>query len=235
MNALSSLRRINADQDRGRRQCILMFSGGRDSTLAAVRLVKDGFDPILITITSGHLFGLQAVHRRHVELKAILPSTTRWMVVRQPTELRTDTSFYERTCLPCHHAYVVVAAAAAMAFGAEHLSFGYAGYQNDWPEQTPFAVERLAAVLADRGVALVLPVYDLPSRDAAEAELARWGLSSVSLEQKCIRQISNVTLPEHALRAQIQLWEDAIRESTASLHLIDSAIEATGTLGEVST
>jgi hypothetical protein len=127
----------------------------------------------------------------------------------------------------------VVAATAATAFGSEHLSFGYVSYQNDWPEQTPLAVERLGAVLAERGIELVLPVHDLPSREAAEAELARRGLSSASLEQKCSRQVANVNLAEHVLKAQIDLWEKAIRASTSNLHLIHSAIEAQGTLEDL--
>jgi len=52
---------------------------------------------------------------------------TPWLRARQPTELQTDTSFYEQTCLPCHHAYVVVSGVLARRLGAHRLAFGYAG------------------------------------------------------------------------------------------------------------
>lgn len=217
----------------GTNRCILMFSGGRDSTLAALRLADRGFDPVLVTITSGHLFGLNAVRRRLAELRGVMPGGTQWMTVRQPHELRTDTSFYERTCLPCQHAYVVVAVATALSLAATHLAFGYAGYQSAWPEQTPLAVERLTTVAADLGLELLLPVYDLRSREDAVAELAARGMSTEALEQKCIRQVHNVALPDAQLKAQVALWEGAIRTSAAHLHLIETAAVSSGTLDEV--
>ncbi|HVB80636.1 MAG TPA: hypothetical protein VNE82_11915, partial [Candidatus Binataceae bacterium] len=37
------------------RACVLMFSGGRDSTLAALRLSKESTSLTLVTVTSDHL------------------------------------------------------------------------------------------------------------------------------------------------------------------------------------
>ncbi len=133
----------------------------------------------------------------------------------------TDTSFYEQTCLPCHHAYVVVGAAVAAKAGADTLAFGYASYQNGWPEQTPFATERLTMVLARHGLQLILPVYYLASREHALEELARYGLSSEALEQKCIQQVTNATLGHDKLSQQIGLWERAIDASLSGLPAIE--------------
>jgi hypothetical protein len=118
-----------------------MFSGGRDSTLAALRLHRSATPLSLVTVTSSHLIGLNLVRRRLSELSKVLPETTPWLNVRQPVDLKTDTSFYEQTCLPCHHAYVVVSGAIAALTGIRSLAFGYAGYQNNWPEQTPVPSE----------------------------------------------------------------------------------------------
>ena len=63
---------------------------------------------MLVTVTSTHLVGMEQVRQRLKELARLLPKDTPWIHVRQPEELKTDTSFYDRTCLPCHHAYVVV-------------------------------------------------------------------------------------------------------------------------------
>jgi hypothetical protein len=198
---------------------ILMFSGGRDSTLAALHLCESGYNPVLVTIASSHLVRLENVRRRVQELARNLSSRTPWILVRQPDELRTDTSFYEQTCLPCHHAYVVAGAAVAAKAGLASLAFGYAQYQNTWPEQTPQAVGRLRRVLARHGIELIVPVYNLASRDEAIAQLAAKGLSTEALEQKCIRQITNVELEPRTLRQQIDLWEKAIE---ASLCVVDS-------------
>ena len=213
--------------------CVLMFSGGRDSSIAAARLARSGTVPTLVTITSDHLFGIERVRSRLAELAGLLPGRTRWLRVKQPADLATDTSFYERTCLPCHHAYVVAAAAVARSVGAGRLAFGYARYQANWPEQTPLATSRLTAVLAEYDITLELPVADLSSREAAENELTAMGLSPSALEQKCSRQVTNVTLEGDRLRTQISLWEDAIRRSMSELDKIPAAIMEDATLAEI--
>jgi hypothetical protein len=209
---------------------VVMFSGGRDSTLAAMRLHLLGVPVTLVTVTSTHLVAIESVRRRLTELLQHLPGDTRWLLVQHPEELRTDTSFYEQTCLPCHHAYVVASAALAGWLGARRLAFGYAGYQMDWPEQTPLAVARLADVLTRYDIKLELPVYDITSRAAAMAELEGFGLSPDSLEQKCLRQVTNVALPEARLRQQIELWEAAIDRSMQALDMIQVEVIVESTL-----
>ena len=159
-----------------------MFSGGRDSTLAALRLHNEGYNITLVTVKSNHLRGILSVHQRLRELRTILPGDTPWLAIQQPSQLRTDTSFYEMTCLPCHHAYVVIAAALSMRLKTPALAFGYAGYQNTWPEQTPLATSRLQALLDRHNISLVLPVYNYYSRQQIIDELTAFGVTADSLE-----------------------------------------------------
>jgi hypothetical protein len=186
-----------------------------------------------VTISSSHLVGPQNVRRRVQELAQHLSPTTPWILVRQPDELKTDTSFYEQTCLPCHHAYVVAGAAVAAKAGLSSLAFGYAEYQNTWPEQTPLAVGRLTGVLARHGIKLILPVHNLASREEAIAQLAAKGLSPEALEQKCIRQITNVELELRTLQQQIDLWEKAIEVSLGMLDSINIEVMEATDLGSV--
>ena len=207
------------------KHCVLMFSGGRDSTLAALRLHSEGYNITLITVISNHLHGILSVHKRLRELRTILPDNTPWLAIQQPSQLRTDTTFYEMTCLPCHHAYVVIAAALSLRLKTSTLAFGYSGYQNTWPEQTPLATSRLRALLRRHNIELSLPVYNHYSRQQVIDELRVSGVTTESLEQKCLRQIYNIALTEDKLTAQIALWEQAIEESITELHLIE--IDAT--------
>src|SRR5438552_11850009 len=55
--------------------CLLMFSGGRDSTLAALRLHHGRVPLRLVTVTSSHLTGINLVRRRLSELSKIPPAT----------------------------------------------------------------------------------------------------------------------------------------------------------------
>lgn len=211
--------------------CLLMFSGGRDSTLAAVRMARRGLPLLLLTVSSNHLVGVERVRQRLRELAKIVPAETRWILIKQPAELGTDTSFYQQTCLPCHHAYVVVAAVLARFTGLRRLAFGYASYQSDWPEQTPLAVESLGRVLARHEVTLELPVHDIYAPQDAVRELAEFGLSTASLEQKCLRQVTNVKLDHDLLAQQVRLWEEAIDRSVAQIDAIRIEIVDAVTLG----
>jgi predicted subunit of tRNA(5-methylaminomethyl-2-thiouridylate) methyltransferase len=210
---------------------VLMFSGGRDSSVAALRMYETGNTPILVTISSWHLKGMDRVRERVNEIKRQMPADIPWLIIRQPVELRTDTSFYEQTCLPCHHAYVVAGAFVAAKAGIKTLAFGYACYQNGWPEQTLLAVERLATVLDRHGIELALPVYDLASREQVLDELTARGLSSASLEQKCIQQVRNVKLDQVNLVQQIDMWERAIDVSISRLSEIDIEVVEANLIG----
>jgi hypothetical protein len=210
---------------------VLMFSGGRDSTIAALRMYDQGLDPILVTVSSAHLIGIERVKERMREIERYLPRGTLWLVIRQPAELKTDTSFYEQTCLPCHHAYIVAGAAVAAKAGVKALAFGYAAYQNTWPEQTPLAVERLSAVLSRHGIKLTLPAYDLASRKQAFEELLKRGLSTEALEQKCLQQVTNVALDSNRLSQQVDLWERAINNSISSISAIEIEIVESALIG----
>lgn len=226
----------NTEKDRAGKKgdrCVLMFSGGRDSTLAALRLHEAGCSPTLVTVTSDHLVGINRVQERLLELKRILPADTVWLHVGQPQNLFTDKTFYHKTCLPCQHAYVVVAVKVARLIGGRSIALGYASYQGDWPEQTTLATGRLKSVLNGFGIDLLLPVYDLQSKEDAISEMKRRGLSDASLEQKCVQQILNVKLNKALLMQQVTGWGSAISDSLNNLDGIELKTNQTCTLGEL--
>lgn len=189
-----------------------MFSGGRDSTVAAARLAESFSRLTLLTICSGHLVGIEQVHRRIEALSPLLTKETEWYKIVQP-KLPVTEMLSGRTCLPCQRAYVITGAIIAQRSGAEHLAMGYSGYQNTWPEQTPYAVARLTKLLESFGITLILPVYDITSKGAVMEELSGLGLSNESQEQKCLRQHLHMELEEEALREEIDRWIEGIGES----------------------
>lgn len=210
---------------------VLMFSGGRDSTIAALRLQELGYRQTLVTVTSDHLHGINLVRKRLKELRGILPSPTRWVQLRQP-KTRATRQFNQHTCLPCHHAYVSLAGRVVRQIGATAIAFGYAEYQSDWPEQTPMAVASLRRVLARFGLALLLPAHSIRSKSEALQLLTERGLSTDALEQKCTKQVTNIALPHDQLRREIELWESAITASLAEPGAFPLEVITEGTLGD---
>lgn len=116
---------------------------------------------------------------------------------------------------------MVVAAAIAKQFGATHIAMGYASYQGGWPEQTLPATKLLDAALEGVGISLVLPCYDLSSKQAAVERLQHYSLADASLEQKCLQQVNNVTLDDEALVKELKVWGAALRETLAKLGSIE--------------
>lgn len=203
--------------------CILMFSGGRDSTLSAIRLQRQFESLILVTVTSNHLTGIDAVRARLRELAPHLSGNTRWLHVTQPAA--TDVcSFSERTCLPCHRSYVATGVVIATHFDVRDLALGYVGYQNNWPEQTVVATRRLNEILDHHGIRLHLPVYDVTEKAAIIRELKLAGVTEESLEQKCLVQVNNRTLTPQALTAELLAWEINTRGAIDRLIFSDLVI-----------
>ena len=181
-----------------------MFSGGRDSTLAAVRLARDWDKLILVTVTSGGLGGISRVKHRLAELNTLLPANTPWVHVRMPEEAHADGD--SKTCLTCHQAYIVAGVIMADKHNAKDTALGYSGYQSGWAEQTPYAIKKLTEVLEANGFRLVLPVADLRDKDDARRELLSNRLSEDALEQRCIRQIVDPELKGESLETEVNKW-----------------------------
>ena len=205
-------------------KCVLLFSGGRDSTLAAVKLAQTYSELILVTITSEHLYGIETVHNRLKELQNVLPKNTKWLRIKQPTNLCTDVSFYAPTCLPCHHSYVAIGTLIAEANACSNIAFGYTGYQATWPEQTKLAIDKLSQLLKPYGINLILPVYEINDIEIVKSELSKLSLSSDSLEQKCSKQITNIELPASILIKEIDLWINAMSQTFSMRSKIELSI-----------
>lgn len=201
-------------------EVLLMFSGGRDSTLAALRLHEAGYLLKLVTITAEHLFGLNNVERRLREIAPMLPAETEWLQIVQPALRGTQHFFHRQTCLPCQSAYVVTGVNVARQTGIGKIALGYASYQAGWPEQGPQAKRILELTLIRHGFELMLPVYDIVSRAGAMQELKASGVSELALEQKCTRQVNNVVLEGPVLAQQLELWAKAIDEELSKSRLL---------------
>ncbi|MBA3065599.1 hypothetical protein FP828_03815 [bacterium] len=192
-------------------KCVLMFSGGRDSTIAAMRLSKKFRHLILVTVISEHLVGVERVYQRIIQLKKYLPKETEWVQVILP-KFTIKEQLLNVTCLPCQRAYVIIGSIIAQKGDISNLAMGYSGYQNTWPEQTPYAVEKLRETLKISGIQLHLPVYDIKEKDYALDELTRLGLKKESYEQKCLKQQYNIELGEDILKTEIDKWTAGISE-----------------------
>jgi hypothetical protein len=192
---------------------ILMFSGGRDSTLAALRLSNIWRHIKLLTITTEHLVGLDDVKKRLVELRQHLPADTEWLHALLPQTLGLQKSSDIKTCLSCQQTYIVSAVKIAESYQTKHIALGYSGYQSNWPEQTPYAGDRLTQLLKAAGIEVVYPVIDIARKEDAIAELASYNLTEQALEQKCMRRQSSLILEGDVLYREVDAWSEDLAQT----------------------
>jgi len=192
-------------------QCVLLFSGGRDSTVAALRLSEQFKRLVLITVTSAHMDGIERVRSRVLELKKILRAGSEWMLLGEPAPFSDARVGEPSGCISCHFGYFLIASAIADQMRCGSIACGFVAYQEKWVEQTSYAIQRLEGLLAQHGKRLILPVLDIQDRDKAEAELRLRGLSTESLELKCLRQQIDPGLTGSALKRVVDRWIDNLR------------------------
>jgi diphthamide synthase (EF-2-diphthine--ammonia ligase) len=190
--------------------CVLLFSGGRDSTLAAIRLGKSFDHVVLVTIMSPHMTGLSKVQSRVEELKRILAVHCEWMLVPE-TRLVPSGTAGDIGCIDCHFGYFATAHSIARQLECDSIACGFVRYQSAWVEQTPYAVRRLTELMAEHGTKLLLPVAELVSKEEVEAELKSNLVSADSLELKCSRQQPDPGLTGGPLQVVVDRGIEALR------------------------
>ena len=183
--------------------CVLMFSGGRDSTLAAIRLARNWGKLVMVTATGFDLKGINLVKKRLVELSPYLPGNTEWLKIALPKKLLKKPYSQSITCLSCHHSYLSIGVMVAETLNSKNIALGYTGYQSNWIEQTPQAIENLKNIIGSVGLSVVFPVIDINSKEKAIEELRLHGLSEESLEQKCIKQLIDPNLQGNELLEEV--------------------------------
>jgi len=189
----------------------VLFSGGRDSTLAAIRLARLFERIVLVTVKSPYMTGLRNLQSRLEELKRVLAVQCEWMLVPEKRLLPYQVSGKDLGCIGCHFSYFASAYSIARQLGSDSIACGFVEYQNSWVEQTPYSVARLRDLMSQYRIKLLLPVADLRSKAEVQTELATYGVTQDSLELKCSKQETDPGLAESPLKAIVDQGIEALR------------------------
>jgi hypothetical protein len=174
-------------------EAVVLFSGGRDSTLAAVRTILNGFRPRLLIGQSGFSIGGYLLDARLAELQTAC-GPIGLEVERVPVQglvrnlslvtLEEDISTHRVNLIPLGESLAVHAAGVARCLLLESpvLVNGFSGYQRHLPEQSPAGVEVIGALVAEFGVELRCPVLEVGDVKDVQYELMEYGLTPKSAE-----------------------------------------------------
>jgi 7-cyano-7-deazaguanine synthase in queuosine biosynthesis len=174
---------------------VILFSGGRDSSLAACIAAAKFSNPIhLLTLENGFGFGPRLVHFRIQELndafgdEAFLHHTVSVRGITQMIalrELEKDAQEFSTNLITLGSAAAMVARAAAFALshGCSTVMTGYCGYQRHFPEQTDEALTWFEGFLAEYNLEFDCPVRQFMGEREVQDALLLYDISGKSLER----------------------------------------------------
>lgn len=175
----------------------VLFSGGRDSTLVAVRALENGDTVTLLTFETGLAYGPRLIEYRIAELEArfsdrqicrkslnVVGLVRRIALLEIERDIMQDG--YNLVLLGEALALVTEAIVFAKSDGISMISGGYTRYQGQFPEQRPVAIEFFGSLCAEYDVEFAAPLREISSEGTVKEELWLRGLSPKSLERSSL-------------------------------------------------
>lgn len=187
-----------------RHKCLLLFSGGYDSLLAACRLIEQGYDLFLFTCNNGAELKLRfSVEQNAGRLKALYGERVRslgirstigiWRVFLQPYLLgkiqiqEYDLLPTEFICTTCRLSMYILSIALCNINHIEHLAEG-ARLSESFLEQSEQVMDKLKMICNKHSIDLLLPVYEAKSKGEVKDELMKRAVTPKTEEPFCILQ-----------------------------------------------
>ena len=184
-----------------------MYSGGLDSTVAAIQMAQRFRRVVLMTIDYPFTIGLSNCTRNIEKLKAAFPDhiITHRIVDGKDTRQQVWSGFCRDyytfckggaasiICMGCKIAMTIQAMLLCFEEGIGHISNGMTRSQVAHPHCMPRVVNRFADFMAEFNIIYINEVYDMPLRADEEAVLHEYGLdqglrigaSSVTHQPRC--------------------------------------------------
>lgn len=198
LRGIASTREVRQDND-----CLLLYSGGKDSTLAAIRLKNAGYNVHFVHYSNGHMldddkpfltfkktFANYDGYTFHYQNKAI-PIADEFNEYFSYWKNEHGDNFdggnldSEIRCLSCRMAMYTKAIIYAKEHGFKYIAEGARISQKFMLEQIP-VIERLKVLASNYGIELLFPVLDLVDDELEKQELIANGFSSKGWESKCL-------------------------------------------------
>ena len=187
-------------QERTNNDCLLLYSGGKDSTLAAIKLYNAGYNVHFIHFDNGYMKDQDKPYLTFMEtfdnekeyyfdyelssvdVKKIFDEYFGYF----SADLSNDPSLVsEIRCLSCRMAMYTKAIQIAKERGYKYIAEGARISQKFMLEQLPI-VTRLKELATSHGIKLLLPVLYVDDDQKEIEELLDNGHSSKTWESKCL-------------------------------------------------
>ena len=187
-------------QERKNNDCLLLYSGGKDSTLAAIRLYRSGYNVHFIHFDNGHMLDqdkpyltfLETFNKdkdyyfdyslSSVDIKDLFDEYYNEWSSKISNDKDLDS---EIRCLSCRMAMYTKVIQIAKERGYKYIAEGARISQKFMLEQLPIT-QRLKDLASSHGIKLLLPVLYVDDEQKEIEELLENGHSSKTWESKCL-------------------------------------------------
>lgn len=186
-------------KERTNKDVLLMYSGGKDSTLAAIRLHNEGYNVHFIHFDNGHM---RDQDKPYLTFKKTFQDKEGYFFDYELSEVNIKDLFEtyysnwnhtltdplltsEIRCLSCRMAMYTTLIRIAKKEGFKYIAEGARISQKFMLEQIPI-IERLTKLAQSNGIELLLPVLHLYDDEKEKQELLDNGYSSKTWESKCL-------------------------------------------------
>ena len=187
-------------QERKNNDCLLLYSGGKDSTLAAIRLYRSGYNVHFIHFDNGHMLDqdkpyltfLETFNKdkdyyfdyslSSVDIKDLFDEYYNEWSSKISYDKELDS---EIRCLSCRMAMYTKVIQIAKERGYKYIAEGARISQKFMLEQLPIT-QRLKDLASSHGIKLLLPVLYVDDEQKEIEELLENGHSSKTWESKCL-------------------------------------------------
>ena len=184
-------------QERQNNDCLLLYSGGKDSTLAAIRLYKAGYNVHFIHFDNGHMLDQNKPYLTFLETfnkdkdyyfdYSLSSVDIKDLFNEYFNEFESSDPQIESEirCLSCRMAMYTKAIQIAKEKGYKYIAEGARISQKFMLEQIPI-IERLKDLASQQGIKLLCPVLYVDDDQKLIDELLENGHSSKTWESKCL-------------------------------------------------
>ena len=187
-------RKVRTEKD-----VLLMYSGGKDSTLAAIRLRNQGYNVHFIHFDNGHMMDQD---KPYLTFKKVFENKDGFYFDYEYSTIDIKDifeSYYsnwnsslgdifltsEIRCLSCRMAMYTEVIRIAKKEGFKYIAEGARISQKFMLEQLPI-IDRISKLSHENGIELLLPVLNLKDDEKEKQELIDNGYSSKTWESKCL-------------------------------------------------
>ena len=182
-----------------KQEVVVLYSGGLDSSAVVGYYAIKGYDTIhLLTFDNGAQKNLSLCNVKIDEFRSTFPKTHFIHSIKNSSylfkkvalvDIESDFVKYKTNliCVGCKMAMHAMAIIYALENKIGMVADGYAKRQDDFPEQDISAIQEMKAIYSKFNIRYESPLYDvLKSKDATKDLLAKYGLSTKSIEGECL-------------------------------------------------